>query len=121
LGLPPHALSNPMMGFFPTSTDRQMHDFANIFTWLLHRPQMLLGYSMAKKLLSDGTFQKGRLANLATRYIMPAGSALLSVYNQNGPILAMSPTLLSVMPNLLKLLETNPFADQGRWVNLFAF
>jgi hypothetical protein len=118
LGLPPHELSNKMMGFFPTSTDRNMHDFDDNFTWLLQRPQMLLGYAMAKKLLRDGKFQGANLANLGPRYIMTAGSSLLCVYNQSGPILDMSEALQEVMPKMYELLKTNPFDDQSTWDNV---
>jgi hypothetical protein len=121
LGLPPHPDSDDMMGFFPTSIDRNMHNFENYFTWLLHRPQLLIGHAMVKKLLRDGKFQGGRVANLGTRYIIPAGSALLKVYNQSGPILAMSERLQGVMPNLYELLRTNPYEDQSTCDNVPGF
>jgi hypothetical protein len=115
LGLPPHPDSDTMMGLLPTSTDRTVNAFDDMFTWLVHRPQVLLGHSMAKKLLSDGIYQQGRLSNLQPRYIIPAGSALLSLYNQVGPILDMSDEVREVMPNMHALLETNPYEDQSTW------
>jgi hypothetical protein len=116
LGLPPHPDSDNMMGLLPTSNDPAItNDFDAVILWLIHRPQMLLGNSMAKKLQRDGTYQKSRLGNLGARYIMPAGSALLSLYNKVGPLLNMSEGLHNLMPNLHALLETNPFEDSKTW------
>jgi hypothetical protein len=49
---------------------------------------------------------------------MPAGSALLIVYNQNGPILDMSAGLVELMPTFYKILTTNPLQDKSTWDNV---
>jgi hypothetical protein len=113
IGLPSRLRAQEMRGLFPQSQNGSSNnfDYTKQYYSLIHWPTQLLGAANTTSLInsagSSGNYLKTK--NLTTRYHMAAGSALLNLYNNLGPLLDMSTSLKQQCPDLWNLLRSNPF------------
>jgi hypothetical protein len=109
--LPPSPQGSEMNGFFPTFKDAVDMDspYDVVFSWLIHRPQSYLAGACYKKIRRG----RGSLKPQVARYTMPAGTSILRLYNNLGPIMDMSESLRKTIPALWRIMNVNPYASPG--------